>query len=498
MRSLIATVLTLSACCRLSTGQQIYDIWQTTWDRSKLFTSSPPSTPINFTPSAPSSDVTIGVNDGSVSQEIAGFGGSLTDSAALTLNNLKSRNSNNYWNLLRYMFDATDGANAAGLSYVRVPIGASDFSASVYSLDDNSGDTSFSRFDINRAPSYLFSVLKDIRSVNSRVKIHIVPWSPPGWMKDTGSMKGGTLRSDMVQYYSTYLLKAAQGFQGMGIPVYAISIQNEPRNDNPTYPTCTMTPSMEGQIGTSLRDKLNSNGLGSVKIIGFDHNWVLAGDYPVSLMQSYGNAFDGVSFHCYEGSVANQDVFHQAFPSKSIYFTECAGTLGSDWWSDMKWYIDNLWIGSLEHNSKSGLMWNIALDGNGNPMLPGTSSCHPGCRALVTVNNDGSYSFNQEFISMAHVSKATIPKDSGGPSAKRIGVSLSGSLGWALRVGAFVTDRSSSSEWSRYSLVVLNWNDNASSGWNPVPVKATISFRGVQATYTFPVGITTLWWYASR
>ncbi|EEB92140.1 hypothetical protein MPER_09397, partial [Moniliophthora perniciosa FA553] len=124
-------------------------------------------------------------------------------------------------------------------------------------------------------------------------------------------------------------------------------------------------------------------------------------------MQSYGNAFDGVSFHCYEGSVANQDTFHQAFPSKSIYFTECAGTIGSDWWSDMKWYIDNLWIGSLEHNSKSGLMWNIALDGN---------------------------------------AKATIPKDAGGPSAKRIGVNLSGSLGWAVRVGAFVTDRSSSSE----------------------------------------------------
>ncbi|EEB95837.1 hypothetical protein MPER_05133 [Moniliophthora perniciosa FA553] len=160
MWSLIATVLTLSAFCRLSTGQQIYDIWQTTWDRSKLFTSSPPSTPINFVPSVPSSDVTIRVDDGSVAQEIAGFGGSLTDSAALTLNNLKSRNSNNYWNLLRYMFDATDGANAAGLSY-----------GIVYSLDDNAGDTSFSRFDINRAPSYLFSVLKDIRSVNSRVKL---------------------------------------------------------------------------------------------------------------------------------------------------------------------------------------------------------------------------------------------------------------------------------------------------------------------------------------
>jgi len=42
-------------------------------------------------------------------------------------------------------------------------------------------------------------------------------------------------------------------------------------------------------------------------------------------------------------------------------------------------------------------MWNIALDGNGNPKLPGTNSCGgPGCRALVSINNDGSYVLNQE------------------------------------------------------------------------------------------------------
>ncbi|ESK85316.1 glycoside hydrolase family 30 protein [Moniliophthora roreri MCA 2997] len=422
MWPLISTILALSACCRLCAGQQINDIWQTTWDRSSLFTSLSPSSPINFGPSGSSSNLSIQVDDTSIAQEIVGFGGSLTDSSALVLNNLKSRNPDSYQNLLRYMFDETDGANAAGLTYVRVPIGACDFSESVYSLDDVSGDTSFSQFDINRAPSYLFSVLKDILSVNPRIKVHIVPWSPPGWMKDTGTMTGGTLRSDMVQYYSTYLLKAAQAYQEMGIPLYAISIQNEPMNDNPTYPTCTMTPSMEGQIGMSLRDQLNSNGLENVKIIGFDHNWVYAGDYPISLLDWKPRALFGI-------------------------------------WPN------------VEHRSRRK-------------------------RALVNVEDDGSYSFNQEFTSMAHVAKATIPKDVGGPFARRIGVGLSGSLGWAVRVGAFVTERSSSSELPRYSLVVLNWYDNASSEWNPVPIEATIDFRGVQATYTFPVGITTMSWYA--
>ena len=134
-------------------------------------------------------------------------------------------------------------------------------------------------------------------------------------------------------------------------------------------------------------------------------------------------------------------------------------------------------------------MWNIALDGNGNPKLPGTDSCGgPGCRPLITVNSDGSYSYNQEcklpffflfffsgsgyllkffkkkkVYSMAQASKAIIPKDVGGPFGRRIGVSVGGSLDWSLRVGAYVTDRVSSSDWLRYSIVVMNCKFSFSS-----------------------------------
>ncbi|KAF5370547.1 hypothetical protein D9757_010139 [Collybiopsis confluens] len=553
--------------------QQIYDIvslflsdshvafverlgqWQTTWDRSTLFTplTRTTSTVINFAPGTSSStaQINIAVDDTVEFQDIVGFGGSLTDSSALTLKNLKTANSGNYFNLINYMFNPTDGANAAGLNYVRVPIGATDFSASVYSLDDSNGDTSLAAFNINRVPTYVFEVLKDIQSINPILKVSgltsleemqadhalltrssimytIIGTSgslvtgclsslEPAWMKDSGTMTGGSIRADMIKFYPTYLLKAVQGFQGKGIPVYAISIQNEPQNSNPTYPTCTMTPDVEAQIGSTLRSLLNSNGLSGVRVIGYEHNWNNAGSYPVTLvryglvipsgesiiypvhkfvpqMQDASNAFAGVGFHCYEGQVTNQDAFHNAFPSKEIYFTECSGTLGSDWWSDIKWYIDNLWVGALEHNARSGLMWNIALDGNGNPGLPGSNSCGGGCRGIVTISG-GSYSLNQEFYSMAHASKAILPKDPGGPFGKRVGVSVSGSLAWALRVGAYVTHRTNPSDWWRYSLVVLNWDDNISGKWSPTPVNASISFRGMQATYTFPVGVTTLWWY---
>ncbi|KAG6830490.1 hypothetical protein H0H92_000498 [Tricholoma furcatifolium] len=387
------------------------------------------------------------------------------------------------------MFDSTDGANVAGLNYVRVPIGASDFSSQgAYSLDDVSGDTSFNDFNINNAPSYLFSTLQDIYAINNDLKVHILPWSP-GFFANFWA-----LTRDIDP---TYLLKAVQGFESQGIPVYAISIQNEPENSDSTYPSCSMTAAVEGQIGAALRTLLDNNGLSSVRIIGYEHNWSDAGGFPIQLMEDDGSAFTGVSFHCYAGSVSDQETFYNAYPDKEIYFTECTGTYGSDWWSDIKWYMDNLFIGALQYEAKSALMWNIALDGSGGPLYPGTDSCgSPGCRPLVTINSDGSYSYNQEFYAMAQASKAIYPKDAGGPYGQRIGVTVQGSLDWTLVVGAYVTDRVSSTDWLRYSIVVLNWYDNASSTWDPIPVTATIEFRGAQATYTFPVGVTTLWWFA--
>ncbi|KAL1738416.1 glycoside hydrolase superfamily, partial [Schizophyllum fasciatum] len=272
------TALSVLGVVHMSCAQQIWDVWQTKdpplpnstsgqWDRTALFSSVGPGSPINFTSPSVVGDADISINDGQVHQSIYGFGGSLTDSSALILNNLKSQNSGSYNKLLRYLFDATDGANAAGLSYIRVPLGASDFSAKLYNFDDVHGDTSFDNFNIDKAPSYLFSVLKDIIAINGNIKVHLVPWSPPGWMKDSGTMKGGSLQSQYVTPYATYLLKCLQGFKNKGINPYAISIQNEPQNNNPTYPTATLTPATEAKIGKALRKLMNNNGFSNVKLV---------------------------------------------------------------------------------------------------------------------------------------------------------------------------------------------------------------------------------------
>ncbi|KAI0333701.1 glycoside hydrolase [Cubamyces sp. BRFM 1775] len=499
------SVLCMTLFIPLALSQQIYDVWATTWDRTQLFTYTNLSpNPVSFVSPSTAGQADIAVNDGAVFQDMAGFGATLTDSSALILNNLKAnacsciqnQNSATYWSILNTLFDPTDGANAAGLSYLRVPLGASDFSASVYSFDDVSGDTAFNHFDINRAPSYLFSVTRDIQSINPYLRVHLVPWSPPAWMKDGGTMNGGSLQSQYTGIYANYLLKCLQGFENHGISTYAISIQNEPENSNPTYPTCVMNAGQEAQIGTALRSLMDANGFSGVRIVGYEHNWDDAGGYPVQLMQDAPNAFAGVAFHCYEGNYTQQNAFRSAFPNKEIYFTECSGVYGSDWWQDIKWYMSNIFIGSVSYGSMSGLMWSLALDGQGNPKLPGTDSCSPSCRPVVTISSDGTYTFHQEFYSMAQASKAILPRDVNGPWGQRIGVSVGSGLAADLQVTAFVTGRTSSSDWRRYSLVVMNWADTQNGAWNPTPIRTTIDFRGMQATYTFPVGVTTLWWYA--
>lgn len=47
-----------------------------------------------------------------------------------------------------------------------------------YSLNDNDGDESMSRFDMTRVPSSVFTVLRDIMNANKVARFHLVPWSP--------------------------------------------------------------------------------------------------------------------------------------------------------------------------------------------------------------------------------------------------------------------------------------------------------------------------------
>lgn len=99
---------------------------------------------------------------------------------------------------------------------------------------------------------------------------------------------------------SKLLFKA---YKSKGIVVYAISVQNEPDNDNGSYPTSKWTPEQEAAVAVALRALLNNNGFSGVKIMGMDHNFDMVSSYAIPLMQAAGDALDGVAFHCYAGEI---------------------------------------------------------------------------------------------------------------------------------------------------------------------------------------------------
>ncbi|KAJ7765670.1 glycoside hydrolase superfamily [Mycena metata] len=486
--SIVHPIAFLSLCATflgstVTLGQQIFDIRQTLHDQSQLFSVANLSKPASFSQSS-SSSANIVIDDKTPYQTLKGFGATLTDSGAQSLSNLEMKNADAYSELLQKLFNPALDASSAGITYLRVPLAATDFSETSYSFDDTPGDTTLSKFNIDASPSYLFGVLKDIQDISNIVKVHVVPWSTPGWMKDSKKVNGGNFVSNMSSIYAQYLLKALQGFESKGINLYAISIQarslstllqNEPLNSNPTLPSCKMTYEDEGAIGTALRPLMKANGFSAVQLIAFEHNWE-SYTYPISVMKDYEDVFDGVAFHCYGGTVADQDKFVQAYLKKDVYFTECTGMEGSNWWSDIQWQTENIYMGAIEHSSQTALMWSL-ISGD---ELPGSTSCHSkagkpnACRAVVTVNSDsGTYVLNQEYYGIAHAAHAILPNGPGGAFGQLIKSTVEGSRAAHLRVTAYATPGANATAPTRYSLHVLNTANTGAS---------TVQFRGKQVS----------------
>ena len=67
-------------------------------------------------------------------------------------------------------------------------------------------------------------------------------------------------------------------------------------------------------------------------IWAYDHNWDVE-SYPAQIMadSTAGGFTEGAAFHCYGGDPSAMTTFHDAYPQKSVYMTECSG---GDWQSD--------------------------------------------------------------------------------------------------------------------------------------------------------------------
>ncbi len=404
-------------------------------------------------------------------QTMQGFGAAVTDASAILLQQHLSKNKRQQ--LLTELFGR--GIGGVGFDMTRITIGASDFSPTHYSFDDvalGESDNALEHFSIDMHRSSVLPVLKQIKEINPELLIVASPWSAPAWMKTSQSLYQGTLKPELYDVYARFFMRFLQSYATEGVPIFALTIQNEPHFEPTNYPGMRFAPEARADfIGHHLGPMLKA-AHSSTKIMDWDHNW----DNPQSPLTVLSDPvaypyIDGVAWHCYAGDVAVQSVVHDAFPDKDAWLTECSGGLwDAKWENALTSLVNNLIIGSTRHWAKGVLMWNLVLDQNHGPHLGGCANC----RAMVTVNTDtGKIQRNVEYYAFAHASRFVRP------GAKRI---ASDSNINGLETVAFQNQDDAS-----YVLVVSN-----SSTQSRV---FTVQFEGKFFTYTIPVAsvITAVW-----
>ena len=383
--------------------------WVTTADQARIFSQEPGGIPIST--GTDTSSIVLTVDATTSYQTMAGFGAAMTDASAYLIETKMSATQRDA--LMQDLFGRNSGI---GLSFMRVPMGASDFSLRQYSYDDvgaNQTDSTLAHFSIAPDSAYKIPALKQALALNPSLMLMASPWSAPGWMKTTGSLIKGTLLSQFYDSFAQYFANFIAAYKASGIPISAITIQNEPHFEPADYPGMRMDDTMRATVIGQHVGPLLASSAPNVKILDWDHNW----DEPNAPLTVLGNAqaaryVSGVAWHCYAGDVSAQLAVHDQHPDKDTWFTECSGGGWSGTWADnLKWFVGTLIIGSTRDWSRGVLFWNLALDENDGPHTGGCTNC----RGVVTINSaSGIVTRNVEYFALAHASKFVRP------GAKRI------------------------------------------------------------------------------
>lgn len=347
---------------------------------------------------------TIEVNDATRYQRIDGFGGSLTDSSAWLLSRLTAAEQSS---VLTSLFDRQAGI---GLTFLRQPIGSSDFALNAYTFNDIDPwgtDYSLAHFSIDHDRAYILPLLRAARAINPSITIMGSPWTPPAWMKTEGSLQAGSLRPTAFEAYANYLVKFVQAYAAEGVPVESLTVQNEPLT-TPPYPSMYMPAADQAKfIGQNLGPALARAGL-STRIFAWDHNWETAYPFTVLADPAARPYVSGVSFHCYGGQPGAMTEQHNAYPGVAIGMTECGDSSRATFREKLDYDVRVTLIGSLRNWASRVAKWNLVLDQNGGPKLY-SGACR-NCAGMVTVNTStGAVSYNEDYYAIGHASRFIRP-----------------------------------------------------------------------------------------
>lgn len=338
----------------------------------------------------PTGSLRLQVFDEVTHGDFQGFGVAITGSSCYLLNKMQLEKR-------KALFDEVYSQEGLGLSIARVSIGASDYSAELYSYEDENGE-----FSLEKDEAYVLPILQEVAKSYPDIRFFASPWSPPGRMKTGGSICGGFMREGFIDEYADYVLNFVEGYEEKGIPIWAITPQNEPETDQGgKMPACYWSPETEAKFAIALRKKADEKGK-SFEIWLCDHNFALwkRALWQLKEFPELENSVSSVAFHYYDGGVDMVENIREYFPALNYHFTEGGPRLYDNYATDYcKW--GTAMARALNHGCKSFTGWNLLLDEIGNPNVGPFF-----CGGLITENSvTKELSYSGQFQAFKHFSR---------------------------------------------------------------------------------------------
>jgi glucosylceramidase len=325
----------------------------------------------------------IVVNDLVRYQRVQGFGGAMTDSSAWLIRDELPATVGSA--VMSGLF-ASDGIH---LSFLRVPIGASDFTRNgvPYTYDDmpsGRSDPGLSHFSIAHDAEYIIPALRQTLAANPLARVLATPWSPPAWMKNSLSLSNvrhrGTLRYSDFRPWARYVVKFIQAYGRAGVPISAVTAQNEPTNPS-SYPGLELSEPGEARwIKSDLAPALRAAHL-RTRIYAHDGGWSpRSANYAKMLVadRAASRVLRGLAWHCYFGSPYLMSTVRRMDRSLDQIVDECSPGM-------TPFPTAEVVIGSIRNWASTVALWNLALDPQGGPVQAPNTGC-PNCSGLVTVD----------------------------------------------------------------------------------------------------------------
>ncbi|MBF9017424.1 MULTISPECIES: glycoside hydrolase family 30 beta sandwich domain-containing protein [unclassified Oceanispirochaeta] len=337
-------------------------------------------------------------------QKMLGFGGAFTEAAAVTLSKISGELRQE---VLRMYFDPEDGL---GYNLGRVHIHSCDFALGNYSYVEEN-DKELKTFNIEHDRALIIPLIRDAMKQSGReLTLLASPWSPPAWMKSNRDMNhGGKLLDEYKDSWALYYTKFINAYQNEGIPIWGITVQNEP-DAVQTWDSCIYSAEEERDfIKNHLGPGLHKAGMDQVRLLIWDHNRDIIVERARTVLDDSEAAkyVWGTGFHWYVSEeFENIGQVHELFPDKHLLFTEgCqeGGCKIGEWFTGER-YGRNM-IGDFNNWCEGYLDWNLVLDETGGP-----NHVNNLCDAAVIVDTvNKKLIFNSSYYYIGQFSKYVQP-----------------------------------------------------------------------------------------